>query len=44
MLPSEAGAGSATEVANNYRVVYAIEDRQPSITVVKVGHRWEVYR
>lgn len=28
----------------NYRVIYAIEDNQLRILVVKVGHRREVYR
>jgi mRNA interferase RelE/StbE len=28
----------------DYRVVYAIDDEQRSVVVVKVGHRREVYR
>ena len=28
----------------NYRIVYAIEDEAHTVTVVKVGHRGEVYR
>lgn len=31
-------------VANTYRVVYEAQDRQLVITVVKVGHRRDVYR
>ncbi len=31
-------------VANTYRVVYEIQDQQLLITVIKVGHRREVYR
>ncbi|MCU0527575.1 MAG: type II toxin-antitoxin system RelE/ParE family toxin [Elainella sp. Prado103] len=31
-------------VANTYRVVYEVQDRQLVITVVKVGHRRDVYR
>jgi len=27
-----------------YRIIYAIEDRELSVVVVKVGHRREVYR
>lgn len=28
----------------DYRIVYAIEDRERRVVVVKVGHRREVYR
>lgn len=28
----------------NYRVVYSIDDRARVVTVIKVGHRREVYR
>jgi mRNA interferase RelE/StbE len=28
----------------NYRIVYAIEDEAHTVTVVKVGHRREVYK
>jgi mRNA interferase RelE/StbE len=28
----------------SYRVVYAISDRERTVTVVKIGHRREVYR
>lgn len=31
-------------VANQYRVVYEVKERQLLITVVKIGHRREVYR
>jgi mRNA interferase RelE/StbE len=31
-------------VAKDYRVVYAIEDQKLLVTVVKIGHRREVYR
>ncbi|HAX76462.1 MAG TPA: type II toxin-antitoxin system mRNA interferase toxin, RelE/StbE family [Cyanobacteria bacterium UBA11372] len=31
-------------VANKYRVVYQIQDNQLLITVVKVGHRRDIYR
>ena len=31
-------------VAGDYRVVYAIEDQRLLVTVVKIGHRREVYR
>jgi len=27
-----------------YRIIYAIEDRELSVVVVKVGHRRDVYR
>jgi mRNA interferase RelE/StbE len=28
----------------DYRIVYAVDDREMLVTVVKVGHRREVYR
>ncbi len=28
----------------DYRIVYAVDDRKSVVTVVKVGHRKEVYR
>jgi len=28
----------------NYRIVYAVQDADMSLTVVKIGHRREVYR
>ncbi len=31
-------------VANKYRVIYQIQDNQLLITVVKVGHRRDIYR
>ncbi|MDY6786176.1 MAG: type II toxin-antitoxin system RelE/ParE family toxin [Cyanobacteriota bacterium] len=31
-------------IAKQYRVVYAIEDKQLLIIIVKVGHRRDVYR
>jgi mRNA interferase RelE/StbE len=31
-------------VFNNYRVVYEIQDRKLVVTVVKVGHRRDVYK
>ena len=31
-------------VLGNYRVVYEIQDRKLIITVVKVGHRRDIYR
>lgn len=31
-------------VANTYRVVYEVQDKQLVITVVKIGHRRDVYR
>ncbi len=31
-------------VSGNYRVVYEIQDRMLIVTVVKVGHRRDVYR
>jgi mRNA interferase RelE/StbE len=31
-------------VLSNYRVVYEIQDRRLIVTVVKVGHRRDVYR
>ena len=31
-------------VANTYRIVYEIQDKQLLITVVKIGHRRDVYR
>jgi mRNA interferase RelE/StbE len=31
-------------VLKNYRVVYEIQDKQLVITVIKVGHRRNVYR
>ena len=31
-------------VANTYRVVYEIQDSQLLVTVIKIGHRREVYR
>lgn len=30
--------------SGNYRILYQIQDRQLVITVVKVGHRRDVYR
>jgi mRNA interferase RelE/StbE len=30
--------------AGNYRVIYEIDDRQRSVTVLHVGHRRDVYR
>ncbi len=27
-----------------YRIVYSIDDRNPAVVVVRVGHRKEVYR
>jgi mRNA interferase RelE/StbE len=32
------------QVANVYRVVYDVQDRELVIAVVKVGHRREIYR
>ncbi|MGG6265745.1 type II toxin-antitoxin system RelE family toxin [Leptolyngbya sp. AN03gr2] len=31
-------------VLKNYRVVYQIQDKQLIITVIKVGHRRDIYR
>lgn len=31
-------------VLSNYRIVYEIQDRRLIVTVVKVGHRRDVYR
>ena len=28
----------------DYRILYQIQDRQLTVTVVKIGHRREVYR
>jgi mRNA interferase RelE/StbE len=28
----------------DYRVLYSIDDREPSVVVVKIGHRRDVYR
>ena len=28
----------------SYRIVYHIDDDQKVVTVLRVGHRWEVYR
>ncbi len=28
----------------DYRVLYAIDDRETTITIVKIGHRRDVYR
>lgn len=28
----------------NYRIVYAIDDHEKSVDIVKIGHRREVYR
>ena len=28
----------------NYRVLYAIDDREATIVIVKIGHRRDVYR
>ncbi len=30
-------------VANTYRVIYEVQDRQLVVTVIKVGHRRDVY-
>ena len=30
--------------AGNYRVIYQVEDRIVTVTVVRIGHRREVYR
>ena len=27
-----------------YRIVYAVDDREQAVTVVKIGHRKDVYR
>lgn len=27
-----------------YRIVYSIEDERPAVTVVRIGHRRDVYR
>lgn len=35
---------SRIQVAHIYRVIYEIQDKQLLITVVKIGHRREVYR
>jgi mRNA interferase RelE/StbE len=31
-------------VARKYRIIYEIKDKKLTVTVVKVGHRREVYR
>lgn len=31
-------------VAGDYRIVYAIEDQELLVTIIKIGHRREVYR
>jgi len=28
----------------NYRVVYSIDDKQQLVTIVRIGHRREIYR
>jgi mRNA interferase RelE/StbE len=28
----------------HYRVLYSVDDTEPSLTVVKIGHRRDVYR
>lgn len=28
----------------DYRAIYSIDDREPSVLVVKIGHRGDVYR
>lgn len=28
----------------NYRIVYSVQDREPSVWIVKIGHRKDVYR
>ena len=28
----------------HYRVLYSVDDSEPSITIVKIGHRRDVYR
>lgn len=28
----------------NYRIVYAIDDKESLVTIVRVGHRREIYR
>jgi mRNA interferase RelE/StbE len=28
----------------NYRVLYSVDDAQPAVVVVKIGHRRDVYR
>jgi len=28
----------------DYRIVYGIDDTDPTVTIVKIGHRREVYR
>ena len=28
----------------DYRIVYAIEDKESLVTIVRVGHRREIYR
>lgn len=39
------GAGDLYRIrAGDYRVIYRIQDRIVTVTVVKVGHRRDVYR
>lgn len=28
----------------DYRILYQIEDASSTVTIIKIGHRWEVYR
>ena len=28
----------------DYRIVYAVDDEERTVEIVKIGHRWEVYR
>ena len=28
----------------HYRVLYSVDDSEPSVTIVKIGHRRDVYR
>ncbi|MFW6105135.1 MAG: type II toxin-antitoxin system RelE family toxin [Chloroflexota bacterium] len=28
----------------DYRIVYAVDDNQQLVTVVRIGHRWEIHR
>ena len=39
------GSSSAYRIRiGNYRVIYSIEDKIVTITIIKVGHRKQIYR
>lgn len=38
------GAGLWRIRQGDYRIVYSIDDRQKTVTILRIGHRREIYR